>query len=349
MSAATAPPRPPAAPDDEVPGGAGRSLGRLAFLVASVGIVLLGALLVPMPVVEIAPGHVTPVADLLEVDGRPAEADGIGLVAVRVDRPSLLELGRALVDDDRVLRDVDEVVPPAMDQRTYLELQQEAFRRAFGVAAAVGLRSAGYDVGISTAAQVAGVVPDGPADGLLQVGDVVRTVDGAPVDHPDELVSRVRRASVGDALTVEVERGGRRVEVTIETGRVPGLDHAAMGITLQTLEEEVDLPVPVELVDQRDIGGPSAGLVVALAVHDAVTDADLARGRQVVATGTVDAGGRVGRVGSVREKAVTASARGADLLLVPDTQVAEARSGASGGLEVVGVASVEEAVEVLRR
>lgn len=349
MSATTAPPRPPAADDDDQPTG-GRSLGRTALLVLSVGIVVLGGLLVPMPVIEIAPGHVTPVASLLEVDGRPAgDGDGIGLVAVQVDRPALLELVRTMLDDDRVLRDVDEVVPPAMDQRTYVELQQEAFRRSFRIAAAVGLRTAGYDVGITTAAQVAGVVPDGPADGLLRVGDVVRRVDGAPIADADELVSLVRRASVGDTFLVEVERGGQRVEVTVPTGRVPGLDHAAMGITLQTLEEEIDLPVDVELVDQRGIGGPSAGLVVALAVHDAVTDDDLARGRTVVGTGTVDGRGRVGRVGSVREKAVTAVARGADVMLVPDSQVVEARAGAAGQLEVIGVASVDEALEALRR
>lgn len=346
---AVAPPRPPDADADaDDPGG--RSFGRTAGLVLSIGIVLLGALLVPMPVVEIAPGHVTPVASLLEVDGRPGGSDdGLGLVAVRVDRPSLVELVRAAVDDDRVLRDVDEIVPPAMDQRTYVELQQEEFRRSFRVAAAVGLRTAGYDVGITTAAQVAGVVPEGPSDGLLQVGDVVRAVDGEPVADADELVSLVRRASVGDTFLLEVERGGQRVEVTVRAGRVPGLDHAAMGITLQTLEEEIDLPVPVELVDQRGIGGPSAGLVVALAVHDAVTDGDLARGRTVVGTGTVDGQGRVGRVGSVREKALTAAARGATLMLVPDSQVAEARAGASGQLEVIGVASVDEALEALRR
>lgn len=336
------------APDAPAPSARSR-LVRTALLVASVGIVLLGALLVPMPVMETAPGLVSDIRPLVTIDGSTTPIDGqYGLLAVRVDQPSILETVRAAIDDRRDLRRVDQVIPAHLQHRTYIELQQQEFRRSFRVAAAVGLAAAGHDVGISTAPQVAGVMPDGPADGHLQLGDVIRRFDGHPVRSTEDLIALVRRVSVGDELVLEVERGGQPVEVTITAGRVPGLEHPGMGVSLQTLEEDISLPVPVDLVDQRGIGGPSAGLMVALTVYDAVADEDLAAGRHVVGTGTIEGTGLVGRVGSVREKAWTAVEAGADVLLVPASQAVEARVAADGRLEVVGVQTFEDALEALR-
>ena len=338
----------PTAPDRSGPSGRSR-LVRTALLVASIGVVLLGALLVPMPVMETAPGIVSDIRPLVTIDGATTPIDGrYGLVAVRVDQPSILETVRAAIDDQRDLRRVEQVLPAHLPHRTYVELQQQEFRRSFRVAAAVGLAAAGHDVRIATAPQVAGVMPGGPADGQLELGDVIRRFDGHPVRSTEDLIDLVRRVSAGEELVLEVERAGQPVEVTITAGRVPGLAHPGMGVSLQTLEEDITLPVPVDLVDQRGIGGPSAGLMVALTVYDAVADEDLAAGRHVVGTGTVEGTGLVGRIGSIREKTWTAVAAGADVLLVPASQAVEARAAADGRVEVIGVRSFEDALAALR-
>jgi Lon-like protease len=145
-----------------------------------------------------------------------------------------------------------------------------------------------------------------------------------------------------------VDRGGERVAVTVVAGRLPGLEQAGMGITSQTIEEEVVLPVAVDLVDQNRIGGPSAGLMIALTVYDLVAEEDLATGRRIAGTGTIDANGTVGRVGSVREKTIAAIADGFEVLLVPASQAADARAAADGALEVIGVATIDDAIAALR-
>ena len=50
------------------------------------------------------------------------------------------------------------------------------------------------------------------------------------------------------------------------------------------------------------IGGPSAGLVFALAIYDKVTDGPLLGGRHVAATGTITADGQVGAIGAIQQK-----------------------------------------------
>lgn len=333
----------------ERPSGRGRLL-RTGALLASLALVVSAALLVPMPLVEAAPGGVTDIPSLIEVDAPTTDVTGrAGLLTVRVDQPSMAETVRAWLDDDRTLRPRHEVVPRRLDHRSYLILQQGEFRRAFRVAAAVGLRAAGHEVEIDTAPQVAGVLPGGPADARLRPGDVILRFDGHPVASTDDLQDLAQEASVGDELVLDVRRNGTPVEVTVTAGRVPGLAHPGIGVTLQTLEEDIDLPFDVALVDQRDIGGPSAGLMVALTVYDLVAEEDLLRGRQVVGTGTVDGAGRVGRIGSIREKTLTAVAADADLMLVPADQAAQARDVAQGRIEVVGVETVSDALDVLRR
>ena len=86
-----------------------------------------------------------------------------------------------------------------------------------------------------------------------------------------------------------------------------------------------------------------------IAVYQNFTDEDLAAGRHIVGTGTLEGDGRVGRIGSIREKAFTAVDEGADVMLVPASQADDARRAAGRRLEVVGVETIEDALRALRR
>lgn len=68
-------------------------------------------------------------------------------------------------------------------------------------------------------ALVAQVVPGGPAAGHLQAGDVIRTVDGTPVESVRELPKIVAAATIGKPVRLEVLRDGRPIEVAVEIGR----------------------------------------------------------------------------------------------------------------------------------
>lgn len=95
----------------------------------------------------------------------------------------------------------------------------------------------------------------------------------------------------------------------------------------------------------RDIIGPSAGLIYALLVNDLLTSGDLSAGRAIAATGTIDGDGGIGLVTGIAEKAAALRRVGATLLLLPMDQLA----GSGGyGVTVVGVASLTEAIAALR-
>jgi PDZ domain-containing secreted protein len=96
----------------------------------------------------------------------------------------------------------------------------------------------------------------------------------------------------------------------------------------------------------RDIVGPSAGLAYALLIDDLLRPADVASGRVIAATGTIDATGAVGPIGRVAEKLIGARRAGAALMLLPINQLGQAGDART---PVVGVAPLNDALTALTR
>jgi Lon-like protease len=120
-------------------------------------------------------------------------------------------------------------------------------------------------------------------------------------------------------------------------------------VQIATAVDEFVVPFEVALAPDVRIGGPSAGLMVAITIYDLLSEEDLLAGRTVMGTGSLDADGRVGPVGGVPEKMVAAADHGADLVFVPALQLEDALSDRAGRPRVIGVDTFEEALEALRR
>lgn len=66
------------------------------------------------------------------------------------------------------------------------------------------------------------VEPDGPAAlAGLMVGDVITSLDGHAVEHPDQVLELLGGDVVGRTLKVEVVRGGKQVRVDLLVGERP--------------------------------------------------------------------------------------------------------------------------------
>jgi PDZ domain-containing protein len=90
---------------------------------------------------------------------------------------------------------------------------------------------------------------------------------------------------------------------------------------------------------ERDVVGPSAGLVYALLLADVTGHLDVPDGRVVAATGVVDEEGRVLPVSFVSVKLRVAARAGADVFVVPSGQGVPGRPG----MRVVSAPSLEAA------
>ena len=181
----------------------------------------------------------------------------------------------------------------------------------------------------------------GPAHTKLLPGDLVVSVDGVATPSTSEVRQEIRRHQIGQKVTFIVLRQKERTTVEVITAESPTQpDVPVVGIELDTgyrYEPEISFGF-----GQR-IGGPSAGLVFALAIYDKITDGPLLDGRHLAGTGSITPTGLVGGIGGIQEKIAAAENAGATAFLVPAANCDDL-DGVRTDLTLIRVATLSEAI-----
>ncbi|HEX2274981.1 MAG TPA: CBS domain-containing protein [Acidimicrobiales bacterium] len=324
-----------------------RRAGPLVWTVVVIALLVAGAALYHPPYVVIAPGEATDAAADVRIEGVPVTpVNGRYLLtSVRLSQPSALRVLVALLRPDREVLRLSEVVPRGVDPDRYADRQRDVFTESQMLAAVAAARSQGLPVSMTgNGVRVVAVLRGSPAADVLQVGDVIVAVDGQQVTDAARLAQTVSSRPAGTRFRLTFERGSERLEREVTTARLPQLaGGVGLGVSIDTRGLDVDLPFEVSFA-RRNVGGPSAGLAYALAIADMLAEQDYARGRVIATTGTIDAGGEVGPVGGVEQKAVAADDAGAAVFLVPAGEV-EAAEDADA--RVHGVETLRQALDAL--
>lgn len=316
--------------------------GALALILALVGT------LVEIPYYTLGPGPARDVAELVRISGErvyPSKGSFVlTTVAVSPGPVSLFGALEGWLDPAVAVVHRDAVISRGLTDRQQDQLNAQLMEQSKYEATVVGLKAAGFTVKPLAGARVVSVVPDAPADGQLVAGDLIIEVDGARVRDVPSTIAAIRKRRVGAAVALEVLRGEERKRLTLRSAESP--TDKGVPIVGASLAPAFRLPFEVSITS-FDIGGPSAGLMFALAVADVLTPDDLTRGRRVAGTGTIDLSGKVGGVGGVALKVAAAEQVGAEVFLVPKKEVEEATRAATE-VTVIGVGTLDEALAALR-
>lgn len=308
------------------------------------------AVFVPIPVVYLyVPGPVRDAEDLIEIsDSETFSSEGsLYMTTVSVDTSvSLVEMVIAGVnpaqqvimkDDLTQGRSLDDV---RVEQRREMDESQESARL-------VALTELGRDRPKGEGARVVTTITGAPADGVLLADDVIIAVDGQPTMTTCEVGNLIDSKETGDTVSITVERNGREQTFDIEVQENPfDGSPAFVGIQMQTVNFSFEPGVKVDFKTGQ-IAGPSAGLMLALALYDQLTPADLTDGREIAGTGTLACDGSVGPIGGIQQKVAGARATGAEVFLAPIDNYDEALEVA-GGIEVVPIRTFDDALEYLQ-
>jgi S1-C subfamily serine protease len=69
---------------------------------------------------------------------------------------------------------------------------------------------------------IVGVLPNSPAQAAgLEVGDVIRAIEGDPVDTPPDVQAKVEATSIGDTLNLEIHRDGQDQVIAVKPAAMP--------------------------------------------------------------------------------------------------------------------------------
>jgi Lon-like protease len=322
-----------------------RDVFGIAFLVSVLVLAPLGA---TSPYFLITPGGTYDIGSRLRVPDEYRKPMGrMAFTAVYEQEANWGEVAHARVAGQAEIVPAAVIRPPGTTQQQVNETNKRLIDESKPVAAVVGLRAAGFPVTITgQGAEVESVIDGMPAQGLLQVGDIIVDVDGQPIDTTTSLIQAIARHTVGDRVRLQIRRGDQEQSLELSTRESP-TEHGRpiVGVTISTYLFDVRMPFQVD-IESDNVGGPSAGFMFALGILDAVTDGDLTRGYYVAGTGTISQDGTVGAVGGAAEKALAAEQDGAQIFLVPKDDASEAHRWVRT-LQIVPIERFEDAVRAL--
>ena len=320
------------------------SRARLAALVLAglFGVLVVAAYLTTTPsdTYVLAPDDSPHLADsAVAVQGERKETgakaeDGIMYLVVKVHRASLAESWLAHFERDSTVLDANAVLPPGGNETDDRRRSRLDIDESKDIAAAVALRAAGYKVDVKLDGVIVETVgaPSARKAGL-GAGMVITAVNGTPTRTLEALRRELAKKKAGDKVTVAARDGSKRRTFRVTLIKDPETGRPLLGISATPLLTIGKLPIDVD-IETGNIGGPSAGLAFALEIYDEVKGGTLTGDTKIAVTGTIDPEGRVGPIGGMKQKAIGARHAGAQLLVVPDENAAEARANA-GDLPVV--------------
>ncbi|MDF2927677.1 MAG: hypothetical protein K0R57_6591 [Paenibacillaceae bacterium] len=344
--------------------------GRIAFsgLLALVFCYLI--LFIELPYYIYQPGTAENLQGMVQVnEGGYPESGSFLLTTVGVTRTNVLRLMEAGLRSYDVHK-ISQVRKEGESDVEYDQRQHQIMLTSQSNAVESAYRAAGIPYHVANAGvAVLRTEPHYPAYGILEPGDELVSVDGTRVASGGELDDVLQSKQAGESVMMQYRRGGVMMEAAFTLRQLPdrsGAPGTRLGIGMTTADlkaVEPDHSGQRVVIEAGEIGGPSAGFMFALEIYGLLEPEDLSKGYKIAGTGTIDADGRIGVVGSVRHKVAAADREGADLFFAPAdltaegegepilnaTEAAKQASKMRSDIKVVAVGSLEEAIRFLEK
>lgn len=169
--------------------------------------------------------------------------------------------------------------------------------------------------------QVLTTVEGSPAASVLKADDRIVKVGDKQIETLTDVPKAVN-ASNGSPIDVTVERDGKQQTFKLTPVRSSDNSRWILGAGLK---QSYDLPAHVQY-NLDGVGGPSAGLMLALGTVDKLSEGTLLADEDaggdpyrsyISGTGTIDANGKVGAIGGIKYKILATGRYGARYFLAP--------------------------------
>lgn len=260
-------------------------------------------------------------------------------------RIAAFDLLRLSLDPDSKVEYYYDLYPEDITADQAQSFSQALMTSSHSTSSVVALETLGYTV--PAVITVNGLADTSDAKGKVKEGDILVSITDPkgtvhPINRAGTIFEVMAKTPVDSQVNLTVQRDGKELPLTVKSGSSPDNVGSKLGIFLDI---QTELPLDVTF-SVEDIGGPSAGMMFALAIIDKATEGDLTGGHKVAGTGALHYDGRVEPIGGLPQKLAGAHRDGATHFLAPDfncdeiTQVPE-------GLEVYRVATIKEALSAL--
>ncbi len=182
----------------------------------------------------------------------------------------------------------------------------------------------------------------------IEIGDQIVGVEGEVIDSPEVLKNIINSFKEGDTINIEVinnqKEYKRKAKIYLESDNT-----LKIGVAYKT-SYEYETEIPISLKMKNNESGSSGGLMMSLAIYNALTKEDITKGLNIVGTGSIDSLGNVQEIGGVKYKILAAEKAKADIFFCPKENYKEAlkiKKKRKLKLEVVSVKTLKDAIDYL--
>ena len=269
-------------------------------------------------------------------------------LTVRRDEANYFTYIWAKVDNSVDLYSREVILPKGVTPQELSEISIQNMKTSENVAIAVALNILDYEIETQgDGVLVVGVMDDSPVAGKLLKEDLIISINNEVIKSTTEFISLLRTYEIGDMVSIGLIRNDK--EMSIETKLIEHIDYEnepMVGFLASTPNQRFVFPISVD-IDTGNVGGPSAGLMMALNVYNSLTEYDITKGIKVAGTGTIEIDGSVGPVGGVKQKVIAAKNAGSTLILVPTANFDDVQSYIDEDTSIVSVDTFNEALNLI--
>ena len=274
-------------------------------------------------------------------------------LTVRRDVANYLLYSWAYLSDSVDLYPKETILPKGVTPSELTQISLQNMQTSENVAIAVALNSLGYNVkSEGDGVLVVGLLDNSPVINKLQKNDLIVSLSGKDdlkntVNSSTQFISLLRTFSIGETVSIGIVRDGK--DMQIQTTLIEHIEYKGepmVGFLASTPNQRFTFPIKVD-IDTGSVGGPSAGLMMALNVYNKLTNNDITNSNVIAGTGTIEIDGSVGPVGGVKQKVIAAKRAGATLILVPTANYDEAESFQDDKTTIIAIETFDNALEVI--
>ncbi|MEM1503217.1 SepM family pheromone-processing serine protease [Domibacillus sp. 8LH] len=332
-------------------------------LLYAILLLIIVAAFIPLPFYITRPGEAHTLNPIVDVDeGDDNDTSTLMLTTIQMGPANIYSYAWAF------LRDYEEILPKETVRYSHESENEFNVRQVHLMdtsqqnAVAVAFKEAGKPHSwIYKGIYVLSVFPDMPAEGVLEAGDRITSIDGRSVTSSKQMTDYVQAKKPGSRITVAFIRDKKKYEKTVQLRAFAELGGKS-GLGISLADDRALKSDPKVTLKADDIGGPSAGLMFSLEIYDQLVEEDLAAGLKVAGTGTIAPDGTVGRIGGIAQKVVAADQAGAQFFFAPDDKLPAGRTDVKTNYEeakkaaedigtsmvIVPVQTFSDAVDYLR-
>ena len=273
-------------------------------------------------------------------------------LTVRRDEANIYVYLWSLLNSSYDLYPREVILPDGVTPQELSEISIQNMRTSENVAIAVALKNIGYEIeSKGDGVAVVGLLEDSPVKDKLKKGDLINSINNTDIYSATEFISTLRTYSIGETVSIGLLReiDGIKEQIYIKTTLIEHVEYEGepmVGFLATTVNERFDFPFEID-IKTGNVGGPSAGLMMALNVYNNLIPEDITNSKIIAGTGTIEIDGSVGPVGGIKQKIIAAKRAGAELILVPVANFEEARPFETDKTAIVAVDSFDEALSVI--